>query len=287
VPKVTIDFGDGRKLERTLTGNSIHYILDSEGGMIEALPGLYGPKAFLRGLEEGEKVVASVTPLSSEKRASFLRTYHEAAQREILAHWHSDLKELGLPGFSDVASAACYVPPKSSEPVVFPKPLLVAASRAGLTKAEVEMPMVAGALANDSALAAATDEAVWARIAALHKADAELDAASIAFMQAQNPMAGQAMPLAVSKRAVENPMMRLVRTFQNTIAIDSVRNEYTFHRQIHAWLAGGEVPLDIAVNDLNERVYAQLFLTPSSDPWLGLIPGDVYTALDNNGVCKE
>ena len=30
VPTVTIDFGDGRKLERTLTGNSIHYILNSE-----------------------------------------------------------------------------------------------------------------------------------------------------------------------------------------------------------------------------------------------------------------
>jgi hypothetical protein len=30
VPTVTIDFGDGRKLERTLTGNSIHYILDSQ-----------------------------------------------------------------------------------------------------------------------------------------------------------------------------------------------------------------------------------------------------------------
>src|ERR1044071_4646137 len=31
VPVVTIDFGDGRKLERTLTGNSIHYVLDSDG----------------------------------------------------------------------------------------------------------------------------------------------------------------------------------------------------------------------------------------------------------------
>ena len=30
-PRVTIDFGDGRKLERTLTGNSIHYVLDAEG----------------------------------------------------------------------------------------------------------------------------------------------------------------------------------------------------------------------------------------------------------------
>jgi hypothetical protein len=38
------------------------------------------------------------------------------------------------------------------------------------------------------------------------------------------------------------------------------------------------------VDQLNERVYAELFLTPSSDPWLGLVTPDVYTALDNGGV---
>ena len=54
VPRVTIDFGDGRKLERTITGNSIHYILDSQGRTIDALPGLYGPQAFLRALGESE-----------------------------------------------------------------------------------------------------------------------------------------------------------------------------------------------------------------------------------------
>ena len=51
-PIITIDFGDGRKLERTITGNSIHYVLDSSGNPIEAFPGLYGPKAFLRGLND-------------------------------------------------------------------------------------------------------------------------------------------------------------------------------------------------------------------------------------------
>ena len=43
VPKLTLDFGDGRKLERTVTGNSIHYVLDSNGNPIEAIPGLYTP----------------------------------------------------------------------------------------------------------------------------------------------------------------------------------------------------------------------------------------------------
>src|SRR5260221_4207653 len=36
VPKVTIDFGDGRRLERTLTGNSLHLVLDSHGRPVDA-----------------------------------------------------------------------------------------------------------------------------------------------------------------------------------------------------------------------------------------------------------
>ena len=31
VPKVRIDFGNGRTLEKTLTGNSLHLVLDSDG----------------------------------------------------------------------------------------------------------------------------------------------------------------------------------------------------------------------------------------------------------------
>jgi hypothetical protein len=46
VPKVTIDFGDGRKLERTLTGNSAHYVVAADGRVLDGLPGLYGPQAF-------------------------------------------------------------------------------------------------------------------------------------------------------------------------------------------------------------------------------------------------
>ena len=57
VPKVTIDFGGGRKLERTLTGNSIHYVLDADGRPVEAIPGLYGPQAFLVQLAEGRTLV--------------------------------------------------------------------------------------------------------------------------------------------------------------------------------------------------------------------------------------
>src|SRR5204863_3294298 len=35
VPRITIDFGDGRKVERTITGNSIHYVLDADGRILD------------------------------------------------------------------------------------------------------------------------------------------------------------------------------------------------------------------------------------------------------------
>lgn len=45
-PKITIDFGDGRKIERTITGNSIHYVLDKDGKVVDALSGLNSPQVF-------------------------------------------------------------------------------------------------------------------------------------------------------------------------------------------------------------------------------------------------
>jgi len=48
VPIVTIDFGDGRRIKRTLTGNSLHVVLDPRGRPVDALPGLFDPDTFLR-----------------------------------------------------------------------------------------------------------------------------------------------------------------------------------------------------------------------------------------------
>jgi len=47
VPVVTVDFGDGRTMKRTVTGNSIHYVLDSNGRPLDALPGLYSSAEFI------------------------------------------------------------------------------------------------------------------------------------------------------------------------------------------------------------------------------------------------
>jgi hypothetical protein len=49
VPKLTIDFGDGRaSVTTTIAGNSVHLILDGNGRPLDALPGMFSPDAFLQ-----------------------------------------------------------------------------------------------------------------------------------------------------------------------------------------------------------------------------------------------
>lgn len=53
VPKVTINFGDGRMLERTLKGNTVLYLCKPDGTVIDAYPGIYTPDDFIRELQKG------------------------------------------------------------------------------------------------------------------------------------------------------------------------------------------------------------------------------------------
>jgi hypothetical protein len=277
VPKVTIDFGDGRKLERTLTGNSIHYILTPEGEVVEALPGLYGPQAFLQKINAGASLARRVAVMSPTERIETLAAYH----RERLASLDEALA-------SDVARVNSQVVPEKSSAIQVRT--AVAANELAAPKGRVERRLVAAAVPLASTPRSSNpeqlqDDAVWGAIAALHAGEAELDQASRELIRSQNPMAAVAGRLAVTKRVVEDPMLRLVRTLQETIALDTVRNEYQLHRRIHQWLADGSYRPEVDV--LNERVYGELFLTPSSDPWLGLAGADVYTALPNGGVARS
>jgi hypothetical protein len=126
------------------------------------------------------------------------------------------------------------------------------------------------------------EEKIWNVIASFHSNEARLDNASREVIRAQAPPAAAAGRRALTKRVIEDPMLRLFAAFESSIALDTVKNEYQFHRKIHQWLSTAEYRPDVEA--LNERVYAELFLTPSSDPWLGLAPADVYTALPNGGV---
>jgi hypothetical protein len=165
-PKITIDFGDGRILRRTITGNSLHYVLGPDGKARDVIPGLWGPGDLLRRLLE----------VGAEARAT--RT-----------------------------------------------------SAGG---------------------------------AAETRAASSLDANSLLLMRAKAP------------RMSEGALFRMVRSFERTLAEDTARNEQ-MRSVILPWLASSP-----SLPALTERIYREAFLTPSSDPWLGLLTPDAYAAIEGD-----
>lgn len=263
VPRITVDFGDGRKIERTITGNSIHYILTADGRVIDALPGLYGPKAFLKGVADAEGAALQYATLrAGEKNMTpslydcigqplqtavidpdaFLREYHRQRAAAIEQDFIADKKELA----KSVSAAVNY-------------PSLQSLQNA--------------------------DESIWIGLAALHSKDAALDSASIRLIKSKNPTAIEAGRIAMTKAPPENPLTSMLQNLNRTIAEDTVRNEYLLHWEIHRWFFNGTAPEGL--NEFNSRVYAELFLTPESDPWLGLAPQNTFTGLDNNGLAQD
>ena len=265
VPRITIDMGDGRKIERTITGNSIHYVLDADGDVVDALPGLYGPRAFLAGLKTGENMAQQVMKVGFYQRARLLENYHSTGLAALTQRWGNDLAQVETAPSVPVALKA------SPE-----------AMQRAVSKSVVERPLMNSLAPRRAALEQSMDDALWTKIAALHKDDAVLDTHSVALIRAKTRPAGEAMRLALSKARVEDPMLKTVQNLQRSIAEDTVRNEYLFHAKIHEWLAAPGVARK--VDALNRRVYAELFLTPDTDPWLGLVPNDTFSALENGGL---
>jgi hypothetical protein len=280
VPRITIDMGDGRRIERTITGNSIHYILDADGNPIDALPGLYGAKAFLAELARAFSAEQRASKLSGQEHEKFLVNYHSNCLAEIQREWSGDLAKIGATPVSVIRLEA-----NSTR-----TPDAIAATPRAMTKMPLEAPMLRSgaetALVLDrDRLDVMSTDAVWQRIAALHSDDATLDASSRRLILFKEPpTAAEAARVTLSKTMIETPMVRMLRNLQRSIAEDTVRNEYQLHTRIHQWFADGIAPANL--DALNSKIYAEIFLTPNSDPWLGLAPADVYSALDGGGLIQ-
>ena len=269
VPKVTIDFGDGRKLERTLTGNSIHYVLDEDGHPICALPGLYGPAAFLRELERAQQLSASLRRASNDgDREALLQQYHLTRLQDLAANWAADLTKAGVTSPPQRNLTATISPDK-------PPTAEGAAPRAVSKMVLVERPILRGTSLKRNALETSSEDLVWAKIAKLYAQDARLDNSTLTLMRNKN---ARAYGAADSTGAFQ----RALNSLERAIAEDTARNKYTFETAIHQWFVEGKVTKDLRA--LNEKIYSELFLTPSTDPWLGLSPADSYTGIENEGV---
>jgi hypothetical protein len=257
-PRVTIMFGDGRKLERTITGNSIHYILDADGRVIDALPGLYSAPVFAAELQQA----ADVRQQARDENHDYTE-HMKNTQDRLLHEWAADLSALHI------------------------------ALPAAKPMAEADMER----LMNDSR---------WQQVAQLHvnrigfdsrvrelmarKLPATSESASPvrSSIGGQPPTASKfpdailAAPWAMSKSLIEVPMLRTFKTFSRSASVDTVKNNYMLRTKILTFLSASSTR-PWSLDQINDWVYAQVFLTPRQDPWLGLASQDVFTAIDGNG----
>ena len=270
VPRITVDFGDGRALRRTVTGNSIHYALLPDGTPLDGLPGLYGPGLFRQWLDDVYTLAAAMMSGEPDQRAGLLRNYHQDKKTEISSTWSKLLGELD-PGPNGQQHAG----EPTGEPPVEPaeRPNAIQAGELALTKALTQRDVVELVTGLSASLRNRTDEAAWERMAQAWLPQCEIDASSVALIKRLE-----------STGFDDGGADELIASLRASIALDSVRNEFLLHTQLHDLFLEGYLTSD--VNVLNEKVYNDLFKTPRDDRWLGLLPEDVYLGLPGRGVVE-
>lgn len=265
-PRITIDFGDGRKIERTITGNSIHYILDESGLVIDALPGLYSPKAFALYLKQAFEVnkVIDGLPLGDRELAvkKFRKlSFDRIAERRANAVAQTKVKLEEPPPavtYNDKGEAVGAI---NAAPVAASKMVIV--DEVSLLRVYDEFTRFAPQM----------DFSDWQRLSAVYSKDNGVDAASTAFIMRQNRGSGRT-------QAEYDAMFERLNEF---VALDTTRNDFLYRTQIYDQLNRRE---RLELEQLNDVIYARIFKTPSSDEWLGLYSTDVYAALDGNGIIR-
>ncbi len=288
VPKVTVDYGDGRKLVRTVTGNSIHYVLDERGRVVDAIPGLMGPTPFLSALSSASQFHRTLAGASDELFSKRSFAYHTERERSLLEAWKSELAALRIPVSSKDARALDAQTSRLAAGRKTASTLPVAAAAAvprAAAKAFTEGPLIPIVAplptftSND--LIERTTPEIWTRIAERHQKfgrETKLSRESRALMRELSPRAldDRAEPVALGDTAFE----ALVARFEKLLAVDTQRNRLELSLALHQRLAA--FPNE-DFQELNRWVYSALFLTPRSDPWLGLTADGVFTALPSDG----
>jgi len=270
VPRVTIDYGDGRKLERTTTGNSAHYVLDEDGNVLDVLPGLYAPNAFRRELEGSLALAARVRGTSHESRMQVVTDYH----RQRVADADRDWQRLS-PGVRTPVAPAL-------QPRV--RGELAVAQLNTMVKAVMELRDLRYFAKGLAPEAVPEDQVeLWSAVGLGLYGDRTgargfrvLDEASRTLIVRLH----NAVP--IDLRASGEQRDAMIARLEQLIVADSALNQLRLRPQIGREIVRRRGRTDFAT--LNAWIYARVFRTPQQDAWLGLLPRDVFTGLPGDGV---
>ncbi|HLT37255.1 MAG TPA: hypothetical protein VK034_13270, partial [Enhygromyxa sp.] len=99
VPRLEIDFGDGRKIARTITGNSAHFVLDARGRTVDLIPGLLAAPSFQAALTDSLALHRELAEIDNDGRwRRTLARHHQRRFDESSARLADSLARIrGLP----------------------------------------------------------------------------------------------------------------------------------------------------------------------------------------------
>jgi hypothetical protein len=275
VPRVTIDYGDGRKIVRTTTGNSAHYVMDAEGNVLDALPGLYAPLVFRTELAKSLALAKQVDDLDPKLRDEKLVAFHSAetqriytAYAKLAANTDYLAKRGRLVSMYEIGTSAVQM-----------------AQRAATAKMVVES-VDLRRIGIDAGTVDPADITQWATIGqklwnvGLDKPKPQTRRA--AFYPAPMLLDAQSISLIMSLRT-GNPLAMdfeaLVARLEQHVLADTAQNEMSIRQAIR-----GQIGHGMGFAELNDYVYSTVFHTPKADPWLGLLDNTDFTGLPADGV---
>jgi hypothetical protein len=296
VPRVTIDYGDGRKIERTITGNSAHYVLDADGNVLDVLPGVYAPSAFRAELKGGLALAERTRGKTADDRARMIADYHRA---EVAAAQAAYPKLIGTPY---VPGAAVLLTQEAVETE------LQIAQRATFSKAAIEisdLAHIAKEMAPDKWPEDQT--ALWASAGQMLYGIGDLERAPNAgpytlvrggrlppAARAKLPppprvlddqsraLVAQLHDAVPAVRGTKEQTQAMVARLEQHLVADSALNQLRIRPLIAGEIVRHGGRIDFAT--LNTWVYTYAFRTPKTDPWLGLMPRTDFTGLPGDGV---
>ena len=153
------------------------------------------------------------------------------------------------------------------------------------SKAMMQMPAIAALDRERPSLAPSRNpdpdvEAIVAR----ERAGVALSAESRALFRAKEGPGSGAPDAGVAGNAeAEARFARKLARLEDTIARDQAFNRIALRSMARQWLlTEPKLALDPAA--LQRRLYAEAFLTPRDDPWMGLLEGDALTGQDRGGL---
>lgn len=254
-PRVTVDFGGGRRIETTVGGNSAHFVLDADGRPIDVLPGLYSPVAFRRELEAALPLATESSALSDAARAERLVEFHRERRTAAATLWSND--------------------PRGTTVTIPARDDLLAAEHLTVGKMMIEIPTVLRAALDP------TTNGLSMGLRTVRRLDeAKLDARSRELAARLRPIDWAADPRPLDAAGLDAEISIL----ESNVAADTEADEGRLHDRVHEWFVEG--PRPTTFSELSTRVYRELFLTPADDPWLGFSTPLIFTGLPGDGVLR-